>query len=361
MLLRYLDEGRRRHAIWLGVCTLLTYFSHILPWCCFGLCAIAVLLLSWRKWKRGLYASLAMMPSLTLAIVTFLDERSEKTYMKTGEGFAGTWRDFPTAVMEFPKRVMELFPGELDTAVLGIVIVTVIGLVIWQRRREGARPLTEHDRLLRWVLAVLMIVYVSLPYSVTRPMSWWYISPRLPSMMAPLLLLWPDLKLVGRQRLIMLPLIVAAIVLPLKLARLYRDFSNRNAGFFRLIAELPRGANTLVVVRGMMRGPGSEEKSGDAASSGPVYWHFSSWPMALNGGYGPYVFDQGIPIRPKMVLRSPQFAATDAFDIRQAPEYDYYIVRMPMEQMDREPSLKIMDQMGEWTLYKRIGDLTDEP
>src|SRR5206468_3809972 len=163
---------------------------------------------------------------------------SEKTYLRTGDGFAGSWRDFPTAVMEFPRRVMELFPGALDTVVLCVIGATVLGVCIWQRRREGRRVLTEHDRLLRWVLAALMII--------------------------------------------------AAIVLPLKLARLYRDFSNRNAGFFKLVAELPRGANTLVVVRNMMRGPGSEEKSGDSASSGPVYWHFSSWPMALNGGYGPY-------------------------------------------------------------------------
>ena len=256
---------------------------------------------------------------------------------------------------------MDLFPGNLDTVVLFVLAATVLGLCIWQRRREGARPITENDRLLRWVLAALMIVYISLPYAITRPMSWWYVSPRVPSMMAPLLVMWPDIKLIGRQRLVMLPLIVGSIVLPLKLARLYRDFSNRNAGFFKLIAETPRGANTLVVVRGMMRGSGSEEKSGDTASSGPVYWHFSSWPMALNGGYGPYVFDQGIPIRPKTVLRSPPFAATDAFDIRQAPEYDYYIVRTPLEQMDREPSLKVIDQLGEWTLYKRIGELTDEP
>ena len=53
MLLRHLDEGRRRHAVWLGVCTLLCYFSHIMPWCCFGICAIVVLLASWRKWQRG--------------------------------------------------------------------------------------------------------------------------------------------------------------------------------------------------------------------------------------------------------------------------------------------------------------------
>jgi hypothetical protein len=364
-LLRFLDEGERSQAVWLSVSSVLAYFSHVLPWFCFGLCAILILLLEWRKWRRGVIASVAMLPSVLLAAWAYFDEKHERTYMKAGETFSGTWRDFPTAVMEFPKRVMELFPGSLDAIVLGVLAATLIGLVVWKRVRDGARPITEplpeSDRRLRWLLALLMVVYVSLPYAIAHPMSWWYVSPRLPSLMAPLLMLWPDVKLIGRQRLAMLPIIAGAIALPLYLAHLYRDFSNRNASFMRLVAELPRGVNTMVVVRGMMRGNGSEEKSGDFASSGPVYWHFSSWPMALNGGFGAYVFDQGIPIRPKKILRAPLWSTTDTFDIRQAPEFDYYIVRMPLDSMDREPSLKIVDQVGEWTLYKRIGELTDEP
>jgi hypothetical protein len=184
-------------------------------------------------------------------------------------------------------------------------------------------------------------------------------------MMAPIALLLPALPwapaLRDWRRLVFVPLIVCAIVLPIKLTTLYTSFSRRNAPFMLLLNELPQGARCLVVVRGMMRGPGSEELSGDPASSGPVYWHFSSWPMALKGGYSPYLFDQGIPVVPRSKLKAPAWASTDTFNIRQAPEFEYYLVRNPSDDMDREPSLRVVERLAEWVLYHRVHDLTEEP
>jgi len=171
----------------------------------------------------------------------------------------------------------------------------------------------------------------------------------------------PAIELVGWRRLFMVPVIACAIALPIKLAKLYRSFSNRNMPAMHLIEEVPLGAPTLVVVRNMMRGQGSEEKSGDPATAGPVYWHFSSWPMALRGGYGPYVFDQGIPIRFKRKLLVPGWGAADSFQFRDGPEFQYYVVRDAPESMDREPSVKLEKRIGEWSLYHRIHEITEEP
>jgi hypothetical protein len=160
----------------------------------------------------------------------------------------------------------------------------------------------------------------------------------------------------------MVPVIVCGLVLPMKLTALYRDFSHRNMPFIRLVEKLPRGARVMVVVRNMMMGPGGEELSGDPATSAPVYWHFSSWPMALHGGYDPYIFDQGIPIQPRLKLQAPAWANTDTFEARQAPDFDYYIVRVDRnDPMDREPSLKVLEREGGWTLYQRVHKMTDEP
>ena len=57
-------------------------------------------------------------------------------------------------------------------------------------------------------------------------MAWWYVSPRVPSMMAPLLLLLPVVKLRGRLRLLVAPMIVAVVILSLKLTVLYSDFTD---------------------------------------------------------------------------------------------------------------------------------------
>ena len=362
-LIRWLDGGPRWSLGVLGVCTILAYFGHVMPWFCFGLCAIALLVQDVRQWRRGLWAALAMLPSVGFAVAAYVEEEKSHSYFKTGEGLsalAGTWRDFPTLVAEFPRRVLELFPGNVDRNMLIVVTLDLIAIAIlarWWRRRE---PRSRHDRI-KLILIVLGLAYCLLPYQITKPMAWWYVSPRVPSMMAVLIVLWPSTRIEGWRRLILVPVIVCSVALPLTLAQLYRDFSRRNAPFMQLVEQTPKGSNVLVVVRGMMRGPGSEEISGDPATSAPVYWHFSSWPMALHGGYDPYAFDQGIPIVPKRKLQAPPWPNTDTFELRQAPAFDYYLVRSPSDDMEREPSLKVLERRGDWVLFKRIAKMTDEP
>jgi uncharacterized membrane protein len=344
----------------LCLCCIVSYLGHIMPWCLFGLCAIVTLVFNWREWQRCVVAAAVMMPSVAMAVSAVLNERGEHTYIKDAP-FVGTFRDFPTSVLEFPKRVMELFPGNFDAGVLFVISATLIGLFAWERFERGeARPDASH-RLLITCIWVLGVTYLALPYAITKPMAWWYVAPRIPSLMVVLLSLVPAVRLTGLRRLVMLPVLICAVALPLKLAQLYRSFSVRNQAMMRLVDEVPRGAPTLLVVRNMMRGPGSEEKSGDPATSGPVYWHFSSWPMAINGGYSPYAFDQGIPIRPKKALKVPSWGSTDIFAFRQAPDFQYYIVRDAGEEMDREPSVRLEKRIGDWSLYKRVAHITDEP
>src|SRR5262249_23351689 len=154
-------------------------------------------------------------------------------------------------------------------------------------------------------------------------------------------------------RWLLAPMLCAALVLPIKLGAVYRDFSRRNAGFMQLVSAVPLGATVFVVVRNMMGGY-NPEASGDTASSGPVYWHFSSWPMALRGGYSAYLFDQGIPLRPRLKLKAPPLRSWDIFQIREAPDFDYYLVRDPSEQMERDPAISQVAQRGDWVLFRRV-------
>ena len=358
-LIGYLRNRSQVHLFVLFAATILAYLSHVMPWAVFGLCAIVLLLYNWRKWRAGLVASLAMFPTVIMAVSAYAEDSMEKGYMKQGDGFSGVFREFPIALWEFPRRIMELFPGNFDYCVLAVLAVTVFGLIWWKGTRAE-----DDERELKVVLWVLGILYVILPYAMSKPMSWWNISPRMPSMMAPLILLLPGVKLEGRLRLIVAPMIVACVVLPLKLRSLYRDFSRRNLAAMELISRVPRGANTLLVVRGMMFGPHPEESSGDPATAGPVYWHFPSWPTALNGGYDGYVFDQGIPVVPKKhkkLPKVPHWGGGDAFNIRQAPDFDYYVIRNPTPVFDEEPALEIVDRIDNWALYKRIHPVGEEP
>ena len=348
-----LREPTTKRGLGLGVLCLLAYMFHILPWAMFGLGAI-VLLWMWRRSVQAIFvAAVAMAPSVLLALYAIWDDRVEGVYMKGEGGFEGVFKSFPAAVGEWPRRVMELFPGHTDGVVLLVLALTTLALV-WWRGAQGSPTLV--------VLLVLMgLEYVTLPYSISKPMSWWFVSPRIPSMMAPLLLLLPEGTFTGKQRLALLPIVLAGLVLPIRLSALYHGFSRRNASFMILCDRIPDGASTYVDYRGMVRGKGSAELSGDPATAGPVYWHFGSWPMALHGGYAPHIFDQGIPIRPKQKPTAPTFALADAFTFRAAPEFDYYLVRDAPDSFDREPSVEVVEKRNDWTLYHRIHAMTEEP
>jgi hypothetical protein len=360
-LINYLTRGRQRDLLLVMIFCIFTYFSHILPWFVFGLGAICLLILHWRRWQRGLRAALAMLPSVLFALVAIIEESSDRAYIKDDGRLQVAWRDVPTLLFELPRRVLELYPGKLDSIVLAILVATVLALCFWKGTVSDEQDAVERKQLpvLLWMLALL---YLALPYQIYGPIIFFQMAQRIPAMAACMFLLYPAGRLDGRQRLAMVPLMVACAILPLKLARVYRDFSARNAPFFHLIDELPLGSKTLVVVRGMMHVSGElAESSGDPATSGPVYWHFPSWPMALRGGYSPYLFDQGIPIRPKTKLKAPPWSKPDSFDIRQAPEFDYFLVKDAPDTMEREPPLRLVDQQGQWSLYERIYRITDEP
>jgi len=83
--------------------------------------------------------------------------------------------------------------------------------------------------------------------------------------------------------------------------------------------------------------------------------------MALRGGYGWHVFDQGIPIVPTKHYKVPAWTMTDTFQIRQAPDFDYYLVRDPLPAMGREPALRVVDEKADWVLYQRVRAVSDEP
>jgi hypothetical protein len=356
-LIVWLEQGRRRAAVAVGVTTLLAYSSHVMAWTLFGAGAIGLLIIERRRWRRVLVAAAAMTPSLMLAALAWVQEKRAPAYMKYGEQFVAVWKDVPRSLIEFPKRVMELFPGNLDMWALATLAATTIALLVWPRRARPATP--DAARRLGTLVAILGFAYLMLPYAIKQPMSWWYVAPRVPALMAPLLLLLPSANLDGWRCLAMAPVLAACLALPIKLTALYTDFNRRNFGFMRLVDRLPRGATTLVLARGLITG--DPEVSGDAASSAPVYWHFMSWPMALKGGFSPYLFDQGIPVQPRPTTPHYNVARSDSLDFRSAPEFDYYLVHASSDARPEDRHVREEETLGAWTLYHRIALQSDEP
>ncbi len=361
-LIRWLEERRQLDLVWLLLFSTLTYFAHIMPWFVFGVSALAFLLVKRRETGAVVRAAAAMVPAVLFALVAVLEERYERAYVKEGTPFHFSWHSVPLLFGELPGRILGIFPGPIDMMVLGVVAATVAVLVY----RRGIRSEGGHGQggYLPILLVLMSVLYLLLPYQITGPLVFFQMAQRIPAMGAALALLLPAGPFIGRQRLLFLPVVIASCVLPLKLTQLYGDFNRRNAGFMRLVEELPYGASTLVITRGMMKSPTGDpvaEASGDPAVSGPAYWHFSSWPMVLRGGFSPYLFDQGIPIRPHKKLKSPPWYAPEKFTLRGAPEFDYYLVKDAPRSLMREPAMRMIDLDGPWTLFERLYKITEEP
>jgi len=334
-LVRYGDLGGRGRLAWLAAVLTLLYLAHALPW---GLALAIVALVQWR-------ALVAAAPSLALAAIAFVQEQAEHAYVKEAP-FRATWREPWTAMAELPRWTLEIFPGPLDMVLLGGVAVTVIALCMLQ----GARPRTPHGT----AIAAVVAAYFTAPFEVSQPVIFFMISARLPLLLGPLLLLLPQGRVLGKARLALVPLVLAAAVLPLQLTRLYRDFDRRYAPFLALVETIPMGKTTFVARRQLMPPPLPAESSGDPASSAPVYWTESAWPVVLRGGYSPYLFDQGFPVVYTKRLVAPPFPPRDGVEPREAPEFDYYLLREPSDEARRDPAVVRVGEADKWELFRRV-------
>lgn len=359
LLIRWLDGGRKLLLLWLGISTTLAYLGHVMPWFVLGLGCGAILLL-WvrRDWKRTLLAIPPLLPSVGLAVAAMIEERNARAYMKHRGAFNATWYDGWFLLKRLYHWTIDICPDNFGVWVLAVIAATVIGLWAWRGARIDGTFGQVHDRLLTRLIVILALMYVLLPHQVKQPMAWWFITERIPGMMMPLFLLLPAARLDGWKRLVVLPMVLACLLFPLHLWRHYRVFNARYQPFIRLVDKIPVGATTYVVSR-----PRSwfTEIPADDVTIVTVDEHATSWPMALKGGYSPFLFDQGIPVRPRVRLRAPPYRSPIPFTLDQAPEFDYLLIQNAPREIATIPVLEQVGALGNWVLLKHRRDITDEP
>jgi hypothetical protein len=345
---------RRRVTIPLIFLSVLAFLANLQTAAVFVLAAAGLIWLAHRRGTPLRGTLFALGPMLALLVAFGLDAGSER--FLGGDDWVATFKDLPALVIDFPKRVLDVMVGTIDMNLLGLLAITWLVLCVW----KGVRDPQSWPRL-GIILLAFFAGYSLLPWELKEPFAEPAYAPRLAPFLAAALLLLPRRPLAGAQRLVLIPVLAAAVYLPLKLNRFYRDFSRRNSGYLRLAHELPRGATTLTLIAGMRYSRDSIDFATDVAATGAVYWHWGAWPLALNGGYAPYVLDRSPLVRVDKQLKAPKPPAPDRVPLRQVPFFDYYFTRGIAEAFDREPALHIVDQLADWTLLKRVYELSDEP
>jgi hypothetical protein len=349
VLIDHLETGR--HQVLLALLSILTFLANLATFAVFLVAAAGLIALARRRLRSTL---LALGPMLALSVAFALDEGGERVL---GDDWVATFKDFPALIGEFPKRVLDVMPGSMDMKLFALLGATVVVLCIWKGVRDRQAP----DRRLLVILLALFCGYSLLPWDFKEPFAEQAYAARLAPFLAAGLLLLPRRPLLGAQRLILLPVIAASVYVPIRLSKIYRDFSRRNSGFLRLAHDVPRGSRTIVLIAGLRYSRESIDLVTDAAAPGAVFWNWGGWPLALQGGYAPYVLEKTPFVRVDKRLIAPKPPAPDRVPLRQVPHFDFYFTRGVAEAFDREPALHIVDQFGDWTLLKRVYELSDEP
>ncbi len=362
-LYRLLDAPTARGAIAVALWTATLYLFQILPWAAFGAYALLLgaLELANRRWRGPLYAAAAMAPSLAMLAIG-LHQARHIGYL--GEGKYEAVADSPVKLMSRAATMINLFQSETaDEWILLAVMVILLLLVVSD---GGARTVNEVGadpwrRRVRVPLAFVVFVGLAFatPFWIKKPFNWWMINQRFLLFAACIAVFFPRGPIRGARLALIGIAVVTMAWLPHEMTKQYRDFSKRAWPLIELIRMTPQGSNTLV-----LHEPGRSFEDQSAAPQMTIWRELYNYPLVYRGGFDPYLYDDGFPIRriaslpaPKVpraaeTLFSPEEARFNAATMMRG--WDFFIV--PEESRDVMPAdgAVLVRDAGSWSLYRNL-------
>jgi hypothetical protein len=302
-----------------------------------------------------------MAPSLAMLAIGVMQARH---FGYLGEGKYEAVSDSPVKLMSRATDMINLFQAETsdEWILLGVMLILLL-LVVTD---GGARTVPEAGedpwrRRVRVPLAFVTFVGLAFasPFWVKHPFNWWMINQRFLLFAACVAVFFPRGPIRGARLGLVAAAVVVMALLPRETMKQYRDFSKRAWPLVNLIRQTPMGSNTLVLLE-----PGRSLEDPTVAPRMTIWRELYNYPLVYRGGYDPYLYDDGFPIRRIGSLPAPkvQRAAELLFsqeDARFNPStmmqgWDYFIV--PEESRDIMPAdgaVHIRDA-GSWSLYKNV-------
>lgn len=362
-LYRLYDAPTLRGAIFVALGTAALYFFHIVPWGALGLYGILLALVeaAHRRWRGPLYAAAAMAPSLVLFAVGLRQARSFNYF---GGGRYEALNDTPGKLISRAAGMLDWFQSQNvdEWVALGLMLILVLLLAsdggARTDREAGLDPWRRRIRIPLAFVVFLALAFAT-PFWVKRPFNWWMINQRFLLPAACVAVFLPRGPIRGARLVLVGAAVALMLVLPRELTLHYREFSRRAAPIIDLVRLTPYGSNTL-----LLHPPGRSYEDPALAPHMTIWREVYNYPLVYRGGFDPYLYDDGFPVRRKAALAAPKVAR--AAELTFAPEdarfnattmaqgWDYFIV--PEDYRDAMPAdgAVVVRDAGSWTLYRNI-------
>jgi hypothetical protein len=350
-----------RPRLWLGFLTAAlgasVYFCHLLPWGFYFACAGLIGLLHTPRTVRSLGGRIlvwlaGVVPGAAITLTGAALNLSST--VRSGARFQVSRTAPADAIKLFYTFVFGPNPSLIEQAIVAVWVATCLLLLIrtfiasplW--RRKGIELRSEA------CLLVATTAYFVLPRSVISPTYWWGIHIRYAMVVCLFLPLCITGSILGWRRVVLL---VGTMVSGLGMTTLtlhhWRSAEVFAAGYHELAAKLPMAARALFVLGYPRHHEGARQN---------YLQCYYAYHQALQGGYLPYTFDEGFPVKFRVRYPAPGWRAANFDWQRHARYYDYlFTFARPDVVVGHEKEVELLGQQGRWQLWKLKGPREDKP
>ncbi len=344
--------GRAIAAVATGVAV---FFVHLLPWGAWIGCAGLIGLLHRGQSLRAIAQRFLVWCAPTAIGVWVMLHGKGLNMGSVAQGI--TWRRYD-AWSQVGQLFYWVWNNGSDFVVdLPVLVLVLVLLAAWGALKLSARRpvLTLHGLRAEACVLVALVAYLVLPRSVLSPGYWWGINIRFACIAAMFIALCVPGEIVGGRRFLLVPVVLVGLGFAALTTVRWVRANHFCAGYDELALQITPGSRVLFVLQEPWHSP--EDR-----------WHYVQTYYGIHqarfGGYMPYNFDEGFPLKYKVRYPAPTWRQMVFRWDRQARYYDYVLSFNHTGKSLFGAHLKevtLVSSSGRWSLWKLPGPRIDQP